>query len=543
MRSIDVGESVEKKLLAVVLFGLVSQGVAAAAPAWCKDAKFDETDDLADLKATEGDRINYAIRTVVKASCKPGASIKGQAAAVEARRKQLSADMGMNDADWADAVAFVNNNESAPEIKVSTKDLGTMTPIDQYQVIWDGVDTPGGNHFDDYNYLTDMFEPSLSEVGKFAYIRKCIQVKSVSSVGGDAVQYAMCQGDIDAFDVTKFGAQLRADTAHDAAQRMQVRAMYYALKAEELPEHKKHLAKIFKEDAAYKKLFDAAKAGRDEWKTTFGADTAGLDLVRKMDSGTFYPSRKMLEGCQDTTGKALDAAIAKSAPVKTFKNLGDTRKDPYEGVAKVIGPALAAQPAIYWAAMPYILCQPKTMKADFFAYYIQESPGFRGPRAAAYTKIMNTSVVLDDPNAKVQYPAFYRPYNRSGGTMGSAGAVIKSVKAKGDILIAEGENLPVKIDVCTKSHSTGRIERINWSTGDLYYGSVCDKSETKTINDQWQPFEVNKKYASIVKKGVRISIIYGGPPDGGKDEGSDVIATWPNKTATVPDTIFGVPVK
>lgn len=533
-----------KNYLVVAVVAVASQaGVAAAAPGWCKDAKFESTTDLNDLKVTEAEHIYAVIRTVVKATCKPDPEVKNQAGAVESRRQQLGKQLGMNDADWADAVAFTNDEGSPQPIPVSTRDFASMTPLDQYQVVWEGIATAGGNHFDDYNYLVDVFEPALTEVGRLGFIKRCIASRS-TSVTDDAVQYALCQGDIDGLDVAKFATQLRADTAHDAASRMQARIALYAFKMEDQAAHKKVVDGILKKDAAYKKLWDNAKAGRDEWKTTFGADTAGLSLIQKMDSGYFFASRKMFEGCQDITGKALDAAIAKFAPTKTFKDLHDTRKDPYEGTTKVIGPALAEIPQIYWAAMPYVLCQPKTMRGDYFAYYIQERPGYRGPHAGALSKMWDNAVVLDDMNAKVLYPKMSRPYDRSGGLMGSAGGVVKSVKAENGQLTVELEFLPVKIDVCVKSHSTGRISRINWDSGAVEYGSVCDKSETKTINDQWAPFHINKKYAPLIKKGVRISAIYGSGPDGAAQaQGSDLIATSPNKTASLPDTVMGVPVK
>ncbi|HSD86230.1 MAG TPA: hypothetical protein VLB44_01905, partial [Kofleriaceae bacterium] len=216
----------------VVALGLLGPGIAVAAPpAWCKDAKFGETSDLGDLKASEPDRVDYAIKTVVKATCKPEASIANRAGDVEKRRQQLSGELGMTDADWADAVAFTNADGASDEIAVSTKDFATMTPLDQYQVIWEGLSTAGGNRFDDFNYLADAFEPSLTEVGKLAYIKKCIANKSTSSTD-DAVQFAMCQADIDGLDLAKFGAQLRGDTAHNAAQRMHVRISLYGVKTE-----------------------------------------------------------------------------------------------------------------------------------------------------------------------------------------------------------------------------------------------------------------------------------------------------------------------
>ncbi len=514
-------------------------GAAAAAPGWCKDAKFDSTSDLSGLKA---DHFDQAITTVVKATCKPAPENSGQAGAVERLRQQLSKDLGMTDADWADAVAFTNPDAEGYTSTVSTKDFATMTPLDQYQVITSGLSTAGGNFFQDFNYLTDVFEPNLSEVGRLAYIKRCIGTKSLT-LTDDAPQYALCQGDIDTFDVTKFGAQLRSDTAHDGVTRMRARLALYQFTNEDLPAHKKAVDGILKKDSAYKKLWDNAKLGRDEWKTTFGGDTAGLALAQRMDGGYFFASRKMFEGCQDATGKALDAAIAKYATAKSFKDLHDTRMDPYEGTTRVIGPALASVPQIAWAAVPYALCQPNTRRADYLAYYMQERPGYRGPRAGALTKMWDNAVILDDMNAKVYYPKMERPYRNHGGQMGSAGGVVKSVKTENNMLTVELQALPVKIDVCTKSHSTGRISRINVDSGTVEYGSVCDKSETRTVNDQWSAFHIHKKYAPLVKPGVRISAIYGAPPSGEKEEGTDLIATWPSKTASLPDTILGVPVK
>lgn len=478
------------------------------------------------------------VKILTKATCTPSPEVTQRAAEIEKARQAWGKKLGMADADWADAVAFANVDGAAERIKVSTKDFATMTPLDQYQVIDDGMSMPGGNRFDDRAYLTDAFEPNLTEVGRLAFIKNCITSRA-SQVGGDAAAFAICQGDLDAFDVAKFGTQLHADTAHDGAQKMQVRLQMYDLKATGLKEHDKDVKQIFEKDVAYKKLWDAAKQGRAEWANSFGKDATGLALMQKMDSAYFFQSRNGFAGCEATTGAALDAAIAKHAPVKLFKGLQDVRRDPYDGVAKVVGPALAAVPEIAWAAMPYVLCQPKRQRADFLAYFIQDTPGQRGPRAAAYSKMIAASVVLDNMSDKVEYPSYSRPYASVGGEMGSAGSTIKSVKVSGNVLEVELEKLIVKRMECISSHATNRITQIT-RNGSVVYESICDKSGIVAHDETWAPFKINKVWQPLLKKGVRFSAIYGG---GGGDQGSDLIATWPSKTAPLPNTILGVPVK
>ena len=524
-----------KKLVAVgVMAWLCHIGSASAGvPAWCKDASFNDSYDLKDLSKPDIDDADDVIKTFAMASCKPSAEVEANKAAIDKARQAWGKKLGMTEADWADAVAFANTDGRPEDPQLSTKDIASYTAMDQYVTIKEGL---SGGSFSNPVYLTDMLEPNLTEVGRLAYIKKCIGGNTLD-VTDLAVPFAICQGDIDAFDPAKFAVQLRGDTAHPGETKMKLRLLAYALPAK-LKEHAANVAKIYAKDEAYKKLWDAAKKGRADWAALFGSKATLLALATKMDTYFFTKSRKAFEGCAETTTAALHAAITAKVPAKLFKGKRDVRRELYEGVAKAVGPSMLDIPEIAFVAGPYIICHDKTGTAEFLSYYIDNVPGQRGPRAAAFTGITQAKIVLDDMSAKIRYETSWgHPFARSHGSLASTGAVVQSVKLENDVLVVVSAPLPVKIDVCLSSRQTNRLSRIYYS-GRVEYESICDKWGTKVINDAWDPFKIHKSHQKMLKKGVLFSMVRGD-----SDKGGDILAVWPSKDAALPTHVLGAPVK
>src|SRR5687767_10096662 len=117
---------------------------SAGVPDWCKDYSSDYRYDLKDLSSKDvGDRI---ITTFVGAACKPDAEVEANRADIEKARAAWGKKLGMNDADWVDAVAWANvgaRPSSMGRDDVSTKDLAAFTPVDQYVAITEGFSFNG----------------------------------------------------------------------------------------------------------------------------------------------------------------------------------------------------------------------------------------------------------------------------------------------------------------------------------------------------------------------------------------------------------------
>jgi hypothetical protein len=508
--------------------------VHAGVPAWCKDASFaSDRYDLKDLSARDPRDV---IITFAKAVCAPSPEAEAGRAEIEKARQAWSKKLGMIEDDWADAVAYAKVDYRNEKIEYSTKDLAAFTPIDQYKALTDGFSRPGGNPaFRDPFYLADAFDSRLSEVGRFAFIMECLNLGSQSVTSIPSVTWGLCQVDIDRFDPVKFSEQVRSDTAHGGELRMSMRLRALELPAK-LKEHAAEIQKLFAKDEAYKKVFDVIAKARTEWASGVGANTRLIDLALAMETGALSQSRKAFDGCEDRTTAALVAEVSK-VPAKAFAGMKDVRMDPYAGFAAGAGPMLMKIPAMSLASMPYILCHGKSGVAEFLAAYLQDTPGYRGPRTAAITKVMAEKIVLDDMNARIEYPPFdSRPYASSHGSIGSAGGVVATAKPAGDIINVDLEKSLIKRMECIKSHTTNRISRI-LADGKIEYESICDQSGMVTHDTTWGTFKIRKEYAPLLKKGVMFSSV------GTADKGMEVVATWSSKNAELPSMVLGAAVK
>jgi hypothetical protein len=502
---------------------------SADLPAWCGRASLDASgSDLSDLKRTDPDDV---VRALAKTRCSNNAEVAQHHASIDAARQTWGKKLGMVDADWADAVAFIDNRDgNFPKVEYSTKVLAQFTPMDQWRAIRDGLEADGKRHADAL-YAIDALHGQLTEVGRLAFLEWCLQQDvEHESIG----HWAICQGDADQWDFAKFAAQLRSDTAHDGGGKMLLRFRAAAL-SKRLDEAADKRNKLFKQDGAYKKMFEVAGKARNEWSKGIGANTRLLELVQAMESATFASSRKLFSGCEQTTAAALAAAVA-TIPAKSFAGMADTRDNPFEGFAHAVGPVLVKHPTVNLAAIAYALCH-KTGTADWLRATLQQVPGVRGPRSAALTALYDEKFEFDDVKARQpRYPDVgTRPYARSGGSISSAGGVVGKVTLEKEHATVALKKTTAKRLACVQSKPTNRIARIH-SDGRLEYESICLKSEIVTYDTTWSDFKINPAHAPVLKAGVKFSAVYG-------ERFSDVVAIWANANATTPSMVLGAQLK
>ena len=517
---------------ACALVWLSGMGSAfAELPSWCGKSVFETNSyDANSLKRTEPD---YIVRAIAKVLCSNSDEIQAHHSKAEELRKSWGTKLGMRDADWADAVAFIDNRDgSYPKVELSSKSIADFTPMDQWAAIHDGMKS-GEIHVKDV-YAADMMHGRLTEVGRLAFLEFCVKERVEHSA---MPHHAMCAGDVAAWDPAKFATQLSGDTAHDGATKMLLRLRALEL-ADNLKTYQADRDKLFKKDDAYKKMVDAANQGRAEWEKGVGKNSALLDLMLGMDSATLSGSRKLFSGCEDKTQAALVAAISR-LPAKSFAGMNDVRDDPFGGFAKKAGPVLVNNPEVNIAANAWAQCHRQSAIADFLMASLQEVPGFRGPRGAAFGALLNQKLEFDDVNAtKPRFPSFYEdvPYTRRGGSLSSAGGVVDKVtKGKDSATVALQKTSAKRVD-CVKSHRTNRVTRIT-SDGRLEYETICDKSSVVTYDTTWSDFKLNLAHVPLLKKGVLFS---GTNKDNGPFE---VLAIWKDKNATAPAMVLGAPVK
>lgn len=509
----------------------LSQAAAAELPGWCGKSSLEANSaDVNALKRTEPDYIVRAIATILCSNSSDAVPAHGKA---EELRKEWSKKLNMLDGDWADAVPFIENRDgSYPKVELSTKVIAQFTPMDQWWAIREGL--KAGEVKAQGVYAADMMHGSLSEVGRMAFIEFCLKERLEHA---EMPRHAMCAGDIAAWDAAKFATQLRGDTAHDGATRMLLRLRAHEL-AETLSTYSAARDKLFKKDDAYKKMVDVANKARAEWEKGVGANKELLSLMQAMDSATLSGSRKLFAGCEDKTQAALVAAIGK-LPAKAFSGMNDVRDDPFGGFAKKAGPVLVNDPEVNLAANAWAQCHRQTPTADFLMASLQEVPGFRGPRAAAYAALLNEKFVFDDVNARPPlFPRFYEdvPYSRTGGSLSSAGGVVDKVTQGKDVATVALQKTSAKRVDCVKSHRTNRVIRIN-SDGRLDYEAICDKTAVVTYDTTWTDFKVNPEHVPLLKKGV----VFSGTAHNGAVH--DILAIWKDKNATVPMIVLGAKVK
>jgi hypothetical protein len=483
--------------------------------------------------------VRTVLATFVAASCAPTPEVEANRAQIESARQAWTKRLGMVEADWSDVVAYVAApGDDSIKIKASTDALSAATPMDQFAIIQKAGELTSGEYAKiDRFYATDMFEASLSQLGRFAFLTTtCLDTDrtEVNSAGllGTEVPWAVCQADVDRFDLAKFLAEVRAETAHDGAARMKLRVAAFDL-PKRIATHAAAVQQMLKRDDANKKLFEVAANARSEWSSGIGKNTKLLDLVLAMESARLAQSRKQLDGCGDKTAAALAEAVS-TMPANALAGLHDERGSPVTGFASKAGLVLVRSPAVNLAAIAYVQCTPESGTSEFLRDSLGNGPALRGPRSAALSAIKGTKLVYDKVGAELRYPSI-QPYG--GGypdgklATTSWGGPIAKVVRKGDMLAVDLEKNLVKQEQCLKSHSTGRVARVR-DDGSVEYERVCDKSGVVVLDETGKGLPVAATHASWLKPGVVFSA-----------HDTDVIAVWPSKTAKAPSMILGGAVK
>ncbi|MBA3453161.1 MAG: hypothetical protein H0T42_08715 [Deltaproteobacteria bacterium] len=544
------------KLIAIAVGAVISVGhvgaALAAPPAWCKSVPKNDRYDLADLSKGLDDLADVVV-TFAYATCSPTPEAEANKDQIAKARAAWSKKLMMTEDDWADVgeLAEMRSNErnydSSIRINTNGQEMGigdslkrpwtSFDAIDQWVLILNGVGGSGDFTLDD-NYFVDSLGQNLTETGRAAYIKVCIEDKS-------PVQWAMCQADIDRLDYTKLATELRTLKTYTGAPKMMVRVKIQKLKAA-LVKHAATVKALIAKDAGYQRLFDVAKTVNAEWTSRYTKDAALIALAKEMDDARATNSRKAFAGCQDKTWAAFKAAVS-AIPAKKWEGMTEDRKNAKSFSAVAMGP-LISDPNVYLAAVAMVTCNTKGLEKDgrndhsieMLSDAMNRWPGFRGPRNATQSMIMTTGVELDDRDAKLDYPGVLRYFssgmgrgegkNINEGKYGGIGTVA-SVKKSGDTALITFKKEMVKQEQCASSRTSNRISQIR-SDGVLVYQSTCTSWETVTVDKSSDPQTVYARYVDGLKPGMKVTV-----------EGDIVTGAWANNKAKVPAMVFGAPVK
>jgi hypothetical protein len=509
----------------------VTGAAAAAPPAWCKDAAVESSS----LKGLSSKDVREVVIAFVAAECGGTEEADAHHGEVEAARQAWSKRLGMVESDWADAVAYAKTqNDFAIQAELTAKTLSAATPLDQYAVITKASDSLSDI---DALYAADMFEPSLTESGRLAFLQtSCLNHNQpvpadAFGITGSEVIWGICQADLEKFDAAKLAAEVHGDTTHDGALKMKLRVAAYELPAR-MKAHAAEVQQMLQRDDANKKLFETATGARGAWTAAVGKNARLLEVVLAMDSAQLTQSRKQLEGCTETTRAALADAVS-TIPARAFAGMHDERDDPSAGFATHAGPVLAESPAVVLAASAVLRCSPDDDISAFLKEVVAYGAPSRGPRNAALAKIKSAKITYDKVGAKLTFPR-PRPFGAAylEGTLQarSTGGGVKAVKRSGDTLTVDLAQTLIRSRDCVASH-TGKVARIH-SDGRVEHESICDRNEVRTHDHTWNAFTLSARYAAWLKPGVVFS-----------SSGKDVIAIWPNAKANTPSLVLGGAVK
>jgi hypothetical protein len=534
--------------VAIVAFTSFATRDAAAAPAWCSALGNNRVDFGGDIKdALDEPDPHNALKDLVGRLCKPDAESTARLSDLEAARQKWSQRLDLTEADWADVADYATLGQGermAGGVQLNThgQSLGigdslklawsSYDALDQYARLRSDVGRSGDLALD-HNYFVDALGSKLTETGRFAYVKWCVESKR-------PVQWAMCQGDVAQLDLKKLAAELRANKAYGGADKMRVRIEVEAFKPV-LVAHAAKLKELVAGDPAYGQLFDAGAAARKEWEGRSRSDAALLALAATMDDARATNSRRAAAGCEDKTWSAWKGAVA-TLPAKTFDGMHDDRENAQTFLDLALAPLLSS-PRVYLASVAVTTCvalsQDRNAPQDVLLRSLNRRmlrwPGTRGPRTATETAIMTNGVTLDDRDAKLEYPEAYRDFSGGGGNdgvrNGSGSGVVEKISPSGKTVTIEFKKQMAKGTICTEFKDTNHIEQIR-DDGQLQYRRNCVKSKAVTFNKADPPQTVNPRYAEGVKPGVFASVI------------EDVVtAVWAKQGAPVPSLVFGVAVK
>jgi hypothetical protein len=506
---------------------------ADAPPAWCS------TPGLADYVkmnnydvdgALKKDNPYFALGDLVIATCSTDPEVQEHRAELDAARAYWTGKLEMTDADWADVAPWAMLTQSERYVILGRlrladdarkKAWSSYDAFDQYLAI------AGAPSRDDVMYLTDAMGDKLSMLGRFAFVEQCLE----GANDAPEVRWAICQPDIAALDFGKPAAELHAAKDRDGASRTLIRLDVLRMK-DELAAHAAEVKALLAKDEAYGKLFTISDATRAEWAKRANGPLFALALA--MDDARVTGSRKAYAGCADTTWAAWTAAVGK-LPAKTFEGMRD---DPSNGrtFTDQALPQIVADPDAWLASYAYVTCRATDQDRMVYALarYVQDLPGFRGPRTATEMAIGAAKIELDDRNAHLAMPFADRSewfHVQASNDSGWGRGPVVQAKAAGGKLHVEFVTKMVKQTQCAESRETNHVTQID-ADGTVRYQYVCVRSEVVTVDKGADPQDVDPRYAAGVKAGVSVSLL-----------GNVVQAVWAKDGAATPTDVFGVPVK
>ena len=500
--------------IAFVVSVVVATGDAVATPAWCNQEGVKKPFGNAYVKDAINDPDPLdALPDLVTVTCWPDDEAKGRMKEIDAARAKWNKKLEMSDADWTDVAIWAMAQQSSR----SSHDFGVdydkkyawskLTPLEQFAGMMRGFPNNGaGNRYSDYVYLADALGPKLSEAGRLGYIyQACLRNNSDAT----AVEWATCAPDLALLDRKKLGEELRADKSYTGFEKMIVRLRLYAL-TEKLKEMEPEWKKAKEKDPAYAKMWEISAATRKEWDQLWKSETALLDTLLAMDDARMTTSRKLKEGCKEKTWPAVKAQISK-VPAKRFEGLSTKAGDSW------IGPAIgtvATSPQGWLALAAYRLCIFEDKDEETLGKTISASlnfmPGYRGPRTATHTAIMNAGLQLDDASATISYPNADHRWRFGGDGHAPWGffATVQKVNAKGDKVEIVFKPKLEKQEQCASSKRTNRIVQIT-SSGSLIYETICLKWQNVVVDTKPSNQTVDKRTAEGLKPGMNAIVSNG----------------------------------
>lgn len=517
-----------KSLLWALAALVGTPAVAAAAPAWCKpiiDAK--ERTGAYHEREAKGEEPRDAALTIVSTICNP--FDPRDVPAAEAARKAWSAKLDMTDEDWLGAAEYeVKYNPNANPIPPNQPGYTKLDPLDQFLLIVNNTSTT----LDGY-YVADAMGP-LSEAGRLGYAIWCV------GHGQEDAHIAACIHDVEAIDAKKIAAEVRADKTHEPRIGFIVRmALYRSQK--QFAELKAKAAALKKMDPAYPKMFDIAEQAFKDWDANAGKRADLLAFAGDMDNLQVTQSRKAQAGCEDKAITLLRGAVA-TIPAAHFAS-AISGTDPWR-LPAAVSSALVATPEGYLAASAYLNCQlPGWNYNSEYTYFVESLgdvlvhwAGYRGPRSAAISDVMQAGLELDKRDLVVNFPRVDRSWFGKGHPSFSSKSeltgfgVIASVKPDGKRVKVSFNNKKVTNSVCTKYTAGTKITGV-MSNGQFERAGTCSEYKKVTEAMDVEPKPVDARFASGLAAGqmsVSINLI--------------PYASW-LPGAKVPSTILGVPVK
>ncbi len=477
------------------LLVVASAGTAMAdPPAWC--AKAEGRLDSNSKDAITSKDAEWALYYLVGATCKPDQEAQTLTKELAAARAKWNKKLDMVEQDWADVAEWASQDQGSrvnQDIRNDKKIAWSkLSPVQQFGLI------AGDFNEDGAAYTADALGPKLTEVGRFAYIHKCLRARD----NEQPVVWAMCQPDIDAFDRKKFANEVRMDTAVTGSDRMAMRLLVQDYD-QQIKDHADAVKKLIAKDAGYATVFKTAEQG---YKDFAKVDAAYVQLAADMDDARVTNSRKAFDGCSEKAWPAWKKAVS-AIPAKKFANFKRAPGDENE-IVQAVG-VVIGDPTGYLATVSLYICEGlggDRDKMDYLAKALGNTasrwPGYRGPRLSAQTAVMANGVTLDDRDARIDYPGVNHGWmDQNMSSSGGGRGVVASVKVSGGKAVVTFKKEFEKQEQCTNWKSSNKITQIT-SSGSLIYESWCTASKSVTVDKSFGPQTVKARYVEGLKPGM-----------------------------------------